>query len=198
VELRERDSDLLKPDYRPLVHASSILIPVLVELTSKPLILAGLCLVSVLYVAEEFLRLRGIHVPLISEFTLKMSRHCEADHFIAAPIILAFGIILVLLFFPRNIAYASIAIVAVGDPIAAYVGRRFGRRFVGRKTWEGFAAGTTAAFLPTLLVVQPIVGAVGSIAGMMLELSGIPDDNLTITLTSAMAMYLVTALVLPH
>ena len=154
---------------------------------------------SVTYVAEEFLRLRGIHVPLISEFTLKMSRHGEADHFIAAPVILAFGIILVLLLFPRNIAYASIGIVAVGDPIAAYVGRRFGRRFVGRKTWEGFAAGTIVAFLSTLLIVQPIVGAVGSVAGMILELSGIPDDNLTITLASAMAMYLVTAfMMLPH
>jgi dolichol kinase len=123
-----------------------------------------------------------------------MSRPDERDHLIARPIFLAIGIILVLLLFPTNIAYASIAILAIGDPVAAYVGRRFGHWHVGSKSWEGFAAGTCAAYVPTLLVVSPIVGAVGSIVGMVLELVGILDDNLTIPLGSGAAMLLATAL----
>jgi dolichol kinase len=184
----------LAVDYRALVHASSILVPVLVEATSKPLTLAALCVVTVAYVAGELLRIRGRHVPLISSFTLKMSHPDERDHFIARPVFLAVGIILVLIIFPRNIAYASIAILAIGDPVAAHFGHHFGRRHVGRKSWEGFAAGTCAAYVVTLLVVSPIIGAVGSIVGMILELTGVLDDNLTIPLGSGAMMSLATVL----
>lgn len=185
---------MLAVNYRAFVHVSSILVPVLVEATSKPLTLAALCIVTAAYVAEELLRLRGKCVPLISKFTLKMSRPDERNHFISRPVFLAAGTILVLLLFPRNIAYASIAIVAIGDPVAAYVGGQFGRRHIGRESWEGFVAGTCAAFALTLFLVSPIVGAIGSIAGMVLELTGILDDNLTIPLGSGAAMFLATTL----
>jgi dolichol kinase len=151
--------------------------------------------VTVAYVAEELLRIRGRRVPLISSFTLRMSHPDERDHFIARPVYLALGIVLVLIVFPRNIAYASVAILAIGDPVAAHFGRHFGRRRVGRKSWEGFAAGTCAAYLFTLLVVSPIVGAVGSIVGMILELTGILDDNLTIPIGAGAAMSLATMIV---
>jgi len=183
--------------YRPLVHLSSILVPVLVEVTSKPLILAVLCAVTLGYVAEETLRLGGTPVPIISRFTLRMSRQDERSHFIAAPVFLAVGIILVLLLLPRNIAYASIVVVAIGDPVAAYVGGEHGRRRVGGKSLEGFAAGAFAAFLPTLMLVPPIVGAIGSITGLLLELIGGLDDNLTIPIGSGAAMLLTSALLVP-
>jgi len=181
---------VLTPNYRALIHASSILVPVLVKLTSKPLILVGLGVVTVAYVIEELLRFRERRVPLISQFTLKMSRQDERSHFIAAPVFLALGIILALILFPQSIAYSSIAVVAVGDPVAGYVGRRFGRNHVGGKTWEGFAVGSMAAFVPTLLFVSPFVGAIGSIAGMSLELSGVFQDNLTIPFAAGIAMFL--------
>jgi len=180
--------------YRPLVHLSSILVPVLVELTSKPLVLAALCVVTAGYVAEELLRLRGMPASIISRFTLRMSRQDERSHFITAPVFLAVGIILTLILLPRNIAYASIAIVAIGDPVAAYVGGEHGQRHVGSKTWEGFAAGTFAAFLPTILLVPPIIGAIGSLAGMLLELFERIDDNLTIPIGAGAAMFLVSVL----
>lgn len=184
-------------NYRPLVHLSAILVPVLIEATSKTLTLAALCLVTVGYVAEELLRIRGHRVPLLSTFTLRMGRPNERDQFIARPVFLALGVIMVLLLFPRYVAYAAIVIVAVGDPVAGYVGARFGRRHVGRRSWEGFAAGTFAAFVPTLFLVPPLVGAVGAIAGMMLELIGIVDDNLTIPLGSGAVMFLTTAFLIP-
>jgi len=188
---------MLALSYRPLVHLSSILVPVLVEVASKPLILAVLCAVTLGYVAEEILRVGGTPVPIISRFTLRMSRQHERSHFITAPVFLAVGIILVLLLLPRNIAYASIVVVAVGDPVAAYVGGEHGRRRVGGKSLEGFAAGAFAAFLPTLMLVPPIVGAIGSIAGLLLELFGGLDDNLTIPIGSGAAMFLASALLLP-
>jgi len=183
-------------NYRPLVHLSSILVPVFVEATSKPLILAALCAVTIAYTVEELLRLRGRPVPLISRFTLSMSRGNESSHLVAAPVFLAVGIILVLLLFPRNIAYASIVVVAVGDPVAAYVGGEHGRRRVGAKSLEGFAAGAFAAFLPTLMLVPPAVGAIGSITGLLLELIPGIDDNLTIPVGSGAAMLLASMLLI--
>ena len=181
-------------NYRALIHASSLLVLVLAEVTSIRLAVATLCLVVVVYVAEEFLRLGGKRLPLFYEFTMKMSRSNERNHFITPPVFLAVGVILVLLIFPRNIAYASITIVAVGDPLAAYAGGKFGRRHVGRKSLEGFAIGTFAAFALTLFLVPPSIGAIGSIVGMIVELAGNLDDNLTIPLSSGTAMYLTTAL----
>jgi dolichol kinase len=187
----------LAANYRAIIHASSILVPVVVQATTQPVTVAALCAITATYVVEELLRLRGRLVPVISAFTLRMSRPDERDHLIASPIFLASGIILALILFPRNIAYASIAILAIGDPTAAHVGGRFGHRRVGGRSWEGFLAGMCAAFIPTVLIVSPILGAIGSVVGMLLELTGILDDNLTIPLGSGIAM-LVAAVLLPR
>jgi phytol kinase len=184
----------LTANCRAIVHALSLIVPIFAQVTCKRLTVATLCIVVIVYVAEEMLRLRGRYLPLLSEFTLKMSRSNEKEHFITPPVLLAIGIMFVLLLFPRSIAYSSIAIVAVGDPTAAYVGGRFGRRHVGSKSLEGFTFGTFAAFVLTLFLVPPGIGLIGSTAGMVLELTGVLDDNLTIPLGSAGAMYFATAL----
>jgi dolichol kinase len=181
---------------RTLVHMSSILVPLFMEATSRAVTVAVLCIVTLGYLVGELLRGKGHSVPLLSEFTLRMSRPNERGHFIVRPIFLALGVIMVLLLFPRYVAYASIAIVAIGDPVAAYVGNSLGRRHYGRKTWEGFAAGTFAGFLPTVLLVPPIVGAVGATVGMLLELTDVADDNLTIPLGSGAVMFLATMILM--
>jgi dolichol kinase len=187
----------LATNYRAIIHASSILVPIIVETTTEFVTVAALCAITAAYIVEELLRLRGRRIPVISAFTLAMSRPDERDHLIASPIFLASGIILALILFPRNVAYASIAILAIGDPTAAYVGGKFGQRRVGRRSWEGFVAGTCAAFIPTVFTISPILGAIGSVVGMLLELTGILDDNLTIPLGSGVAM-LLAAVLLQH
>jgi len=187
----------LAANYRAIIHASSILVPFIVETTTKVVTVAALCAITATYIVEEVLRVRGRLVPVMSAFTLRMSCPDERDHLIASPIFLATGIILALILFPRNIAYASIAILAIGDPTAAYVGRKFGQRGVGRKSWEGFVAGTCVAFIPTVFFISPILGAIGSVVGMLLELTGILNDNLTIPLGSGVAM-LLAAVLLQH
>jgi len=177
-----------------LVHTSAVLVPVLAEATTRTLALILLTLVTVGYTISELLRLRGVRLPLITAFTLKMCRGDESAGFVSRPIYLALGVILALLFFPKSIAYASIAIVGIGDPVAAYVGGKLGQRRIGDKSLEGFTAGAIAAFLATLLVVAPIIGAVGSIAGMVIELAGILDDNFTMPVGAGIAMIAVNSL----
>jgi len=175
-----------------LAHAGALLIPVLAEATSKNVALETLTALTTLYIASELIRLRGGNVPIITGFTLRMSRPSERPHFISRPVYLALGLILALILFPKDIAYASIAVVAVGDPVAGYVGGRIGRLHVGRKTLEGFAAGLTASAILASLVVAPLVAAVGSTAASLLELSGVFEDNIMMPVGAGVAMLLVS------
>jgi len=184
----------LKNKARMTVHACALLVPFLVESTSKSPVLIALGVVTLLYVLSEILRLKGKELPLITRFTLRMSVDDERTHFVVAPASLSAGVILSLLLFPENIAYASIATVAVGDLVAAYVGERFGRTYIGLRTLEGFAAGLVASFLVACLWVPPSLAIVGSATGMLFELIGILNDNLTIPIGAGSAMFIASIL----
>lgn len=173
---------------RKVVHLSALLVPILTELTSKSTVLVALSLITIAYTLEELLRLKGRRLPIITPFTLRMSGPEEAKRFIIRPIYLAVGIILTLVLFPNTIAYASICVVAVGDPVAAYVGGKIGRMRVGRKTLEGFVSGLVASFLVTSLFVLPFTALLGSVGGMLMELFDIPDDNLTMPVAAGALM----------
>jgi dolichol kinase len=85
-------------------------------------------------------------------------------------------------------------IVALGDPVASYFGRKLGRIRVKQKTLEGFAAGLIVSFAAALFWVPPHLALTGSVAGMLLELLIIPDDNLTIPIGAGSAMLIVSIL----
>ncbi len=172
------------------MHASAILVPLLAEATSKSVILIALTCVTGVYILSEALRLNGKRMPIITKFTLRMSRLDERGRFISSPAYLAAGVVLVMLFFPAEIALASIAVVAVGDPVAALVGRSFGRVRFGQKSLEGSAAGLAAGFLLASIFIKPFVALVGTIFAMFYELVGKVDDNLTIPIIAAAVMFL--------
>jgi len=112
-----------------------------------------------------------------------------------------------LLFDPRAVTL-SVLCLAVGDPAAGFVGRRWGRvRLVGRRTLEGtlaFTLSATLAALALLLLAPPgagptalpagalgalwVAGAAGGAAALAELLSGRwLDDNLTVPLAAAAA-----------
>ncbi|MGD0177209.1 MAG: hypothetical protein ABSC50_10335 [Candidatus Bathyarchaeia archaeon] len=181
---------------RKVVHLLALLVPVLAEITSKAVILIALFIITIIYALEEALRLKGHRLPIITAFTLRMSRPNETTHFMIRPLYLAVGIILALFLFPKTIAYASIGIVAVGDPVAAYVGGKFGRRHITRKkTLEGSIAGLMASLLLASLIVSPFLAFVGSTSAMLMEVLDKPDDNLTMPITAGALMTLATLLI---
>ena len=182
-------------DIRKLIHASALVVPILTEVTSRTIILVALCTVVAVYSLEEALRLKGRPLPLITTFTLRMSRPQETTHFVVRPVYLAVGIILALLLFPPKIADASIVIVAVGDPVAAYVGGKIGRRHIrANKTVEGSIAGLVASFLLAAIIVYPLVALAGAAGAMLMELVDRPDDNLTMPIAAGALMLLMTVL----
>lgn len=115
------------------------------------------------------------------------------------PLFFGLGTILVLLLFKYPIAFAAIAILTVGDSVAAIVGAIFGKATLQinyKKSVEGTLSGFVAAFLAAMLFVSPIVAFVGAFVGMMMEALPIPaDDNLTIPISAAIAMTLTSIFV---
>jgi dolichol kinase len=74
--------------------------------------------------------------------------------------------------FPKEIVYASIAVVGFGDSVATIIGVTMGRHklpYSEQKSVEGTLAGIIAAFLASLIFVTPAQAFVGSAGGMLLE-----------------------------
>jgi dolichol kinase len=65
---------------------------------------------------------------------------------------------------------------------------------VKQKTLDGFAAGLIVSFAVALVWVPPYLALIGSVAGMLLELLGTFDDNLTIPIGAGLAMLIVSIL----
>lgn len=102
------------------------------------------------------------------------------------------GVLILCLFFPTGTWVPAVLVLALGDPSASYVGRRWGRRKLGGGTVLGSAAfyGVTAivlAFfcpLPVALLVAACVAAVEALPRFVV------DDNVTIPVATAGFMWL--------
>ncbi len=102
------------------------------------------------------------------------------------------------LFFDRTVAAVALLYLSLGDPVAAFVGARFGRLKIFKKTVEGTSAFLIVALLAGAVFtmtgqIQPFWPlAVGGIVAAFLELLPLSlDDNL---LTPLMAGAVITAL----
>jgi len=103
------------------------------------------------------------------------------------------GVIIALLAFPPAIAKASVLVLALGDPAASYVGRRWGTVRLG----DGSIEGTTAFFLVALAVLwaffPPAYASLGAVLATVVE--RIPwrlDDNLTLPVGTGLALVLLS------
>jgi dolichol kinase len=65
---------------------------------------------------------------------------------------------------------------------------------VRQKTLEGFAAGWLVSFAAALLWVPPHLALIGSAVGMLFELLGLLDDNLTTPIGAGSAMLIASIL----
>ena len=87
-------------------------------------------------------------------------------------ILLLSGVLVTLLLFPRNIVYASVAIVALGDSVATIVGVLIGKHklpYSKSKTLEGTLSGFVAAFFGAALFVTSFQAFLGAFGGMLIE-----------------------------
>ena len=97
---------------------------------------------------------------------------------------------------PPSWSVPAILVLAVADPVASVVGRLWGRRPLGKGSWEGSAAfyAVSVAVLTPFFGV-PVALAAGALAAAAeVAPTGI-DDNLTVPLATLLALWVVGALV---
>jgi len=105
-----------------------------------------------------------------------------------------FGLLLTVAFFPRRCAVSGILVLALADPAASYVGRRWGRRAFLGATLEGTLLFAVVAFC----IVAPRHGIAAAAATALVttlaeRLSRPLDDNLTLPVVGAATIALLEA-----
>jgi dolichol kinase len=99
----------------------------------------------------------------------------------------------------KEIAFAAIMVLTLGDSVAPIAGRYIGKRphpLNNVKLIEGTAAGIAAGFLGALIFLRPIDAILGSFFAMTLESvefkigEQIVDDNLSVPIVAGLVFYL--------
>lgn len=159
-----------------------------------------LSVVGGIWIGLDLMRLK---VPALNALSMrwfgKLMRREELKS-VSANSFYILGLFVVVLVFPKPIAILSALYLAVGDPIAAIVGTRYGRhKLVGKKTVEGALGNFVACFAVTFLVAAtyfalPLLSSfglavVGGAIAVLVEMCPSPiDDNLTIPVGSGILL----------
>ena len=188
---------------RKSLHFLIALAPVLAEL-NRPFTLVLLASGTSAYVVMEYLRHRGLHIPLISSLTIAASRRRDMGRFVLGPVTLGIGAFLPLLLFPPPAAAIAVYALASGDGTASLAGKFFGRlrpSFLFGKSLEGSIACFLGALLSAYCAAAYygnkswLTAAIAAGTATAAELLPFKDwDNVIIPL----AVGLVMCLALPH
>jgi diacylglycerol kinase (CTP) len=172
------------------------------QLASTSVSAFALFILGPIAIALDFLRLRSEKVNDVVVAVLGPIMRNQEVKSLAGTTYLISGVALIFLIFPKPVVALSILFLAFADPIASYVGIRYGReRIVGNKTLQGFLAALLVCFILTLVYIyQPgismsraiVVSILGGIIGALAELApmGKLDDNFTMPVLSACGLYI--------
>lgn len=194
-----------KEQRRQFVHISGFIFILLAGTTGGLIIsfysfiIAFFFLIYSFYLNQQKKRINSMLRKLESletkfrDFTMNFARSEEIEtKFLHGPFWFFLGFGITFLLFPLPIASAACAVLAVGDAFSNIIGSRFGRRKIRKnRTIEGSFAFFITSFFASLLFVSPVTALAGSFFGMIAEIFGRHNDNITIPLAAAVSMYAV-------
>lgn len=163
-------------------------------LTKWLLLLLALATLAVSFVCKTH------RIPVIYWFLQEFDRERDIKRFPArGAFFYLLGAAIVMFIFPLDIALASIAILAIGDPMSRFVGIHFGKMkhpFNDKKFTEGAVAGIIAGFLAAIIFVSPGEAFFAAFFAMIAE--GIElklkmhhvDDNIIIPIVAGVVIKL--------
>jgi len=169
--------------------------PVAALFLTRMALLISLGVVTFVFLAFEFLRFRA---PKINRWFFSLFRPLlreeEASRLTGTSYMLIASLI-AFLAFPRDIAVLALCFLAVGDAVAAIVGKYMGKRKLLSKTVEG----DLACFVSCLLIgfvlyyaglnIRLLTTLVGSVGATFVEAIPLPlNDNLTMPLFAGLVM----------
>lgn len=187
------------------LNGSAIATLYAVLLTRKQAVYILGTLACVLYLFEQI----RINYPELSDKIGWINRallRAEEQLKESAAVPYAMGILLTILTFPKIVALIAIYTLAIGDPLSALVGIKFGKhRIVPGKTIEGTLAFLTACGVCSFVVLSLALGGpswqffgvslmIGIISSVYETLPLRIDDNLTIPLFTGSTAWVTLAL----
>ena len=144
------------------------------------------------------------YIPILSTIAKQVDRPGDFKKLPGkGGILFLVGIFLVLLLFEKDIALASIAILAVGDSFGPLIGQ-YGsvKHPINKKKYmEGVIGGGFFAFLAAMLFVAPLEAGIAAVFSMIVEGIDIKlgvepvDDNITMPLVAGIVMWIIRYLI---
>lgn len=214
------DGDVHREVRRKAIHYVGLCVPVLYYfLLDKPIMLAFVGLSLLAFIIIDYCRIycsigvvdrffqdkeyktsvklktldgkhkleREIHIPGMGDIL-----RSEEKRGIGAQTYFAAGCFLCILLYSKDIAVASLAVLVIGDSVAAIVGKAVGRhRIYGKKTLEGYTACLVASFGICILLLPLYVAVAGAVSAATTELFTRLNDNLSIPVITGAVMSLV-------
>ncbi len=147
---------------------------------------------------------KKIKIPLINELLIRFERKDELKKFPGKGILFYFiGVYVVLFLFSKDIAMASIMVLALGDSVSHLFGLHFGKTktlLSKKKLLEGTIAGFVAGFLGAIIFARPLEAFFASMIAMIVEAIEVKihtqqvDDNLIIPFIAGFTIWIMRVL----
>lgn len=183
--------DIQKEIFRKTIHLCTVLVPFMLN-RLYDFTLVALCLVLVVYIIAEILRMNGKSVPILTTITMVAARKRDETKIVWGPITLCIGVITTAILFKNNPRAFSMGILslACGDGVASVVGKIFGKTpspFGIAKTVEGSIACFIAIFFVGFFYMDSTIAAlILATIGMIVEMFPTKDfDNILIPIIIA-------------
>jgi dolichol kinase len=205
-----REASIHVPSLRPTNYArnvfhvgSAVLGAFTIELIpDAAVLLAVAAALAVFAWTCEFARRRSPTINALLMRVFGIVAHPHETHRVNSATWYATALVLLALTGSQQVCVAAVVVLGVGDPVAALIGRRFGRiKLIHGRSLEGTLAFTLSAAVASFVVLS-LVHGVGSLpagafalsaatAGAIAELVSLRvDDNFSIPLSAAAGMTL--------
>lgn len=184
---------------RSVFHvAGGVFAIVLIHVLSPWLLTGAAAIYAGTFWTLEILRRRSARMNVLLMKFFKPVAHAHEATRVNSSTWYATALVLLTLTQSPILCFAAVAILAVGDPFAAFVGRRFGRiRLMHGRSLEGsiaFVLSGTAVAFATLATLRPElawsaalgISAAAALSGALAELFSLRiDDNFSIPIAAA-------------
>jgi len=170
-------------------NATAVAVAVVTLEPSDALLLGALGGIAVVLLIADLFRLRNDQANRLFFRTFAALASPREARGIASSTWYAIGLLAAFAFFPREIGVSSVLVLGLADPLAGYVGRRFGRRPLLGGTLEG-----TLTFVVVAAVIlmarhpAPVALLAAALSALAERRSWPLDDNLAVPLTCGAAL----------
>ena len=170
---------------RKIIHLSSIIIPIFLLFYGKELTLLYLLPITIFFLVLDILRIRSKNFKsLYNYFFISITRKNESKKLTGASYVFLSSLIIIY-FFPENIAAISLFIMVISDTVAAIFGRIYGTIKIRNKTLEGSLAFFMSSFIIILFAIDInlFLATISIIIATFTELYSPFDDNLSVPIS---------------